>query len=383
MDENATERWVRIAGDLLSCPTAPLMEDLTAQHVWDFARQRRSLFRRQDAAGNIVIGYPASGNRSSAPLVVVSHLDHPAFHVSRVDGSKVCLRFRGGVRAEHVREGERVRFFERGNPVAIGRGALTRIVAQNERVFEADARLRSGRAASPGFANWDLPAFRQRGQRICACACDDLMGCATALCALDELHRSRPRGGSLWVLFTRAEELGFYGALLAAKAHVLPRRSRVISLECSRALPAAPQGNGVILRVGDSAGVFDPKLCEAMRQGAEDLREKESEFCFQRRLMDGGACEAFAFGQAGYRAAGLALPLANYHNQAGLDGGRKAIGEESVLLGDFTGAVRLVLHLACGAKEWPRWERAAGKRLGALARQASREIAACPLEVRG
>jgi endoglucanase len=381
MKERTVKRWLGIARDLLNCPTAPLMEELTARHVWDFAGQRRTLFRRQDASGNILMGYPGSGKKALAPLVVVAHLDHPAFHVTKVEGKKVCLGFRGGVRAEHVQKGLGVRFHAQGNGELIGRGMLTRITAQNGRLLEAEATVRSGRAVVPGFATWDVPTFRVRGKTIEACACDDVLGCAALLCVLDELHRSRPRDAALWVLFTRAEELGFFGALRAAQARVLPRRARVISLECSRALANAPQGEGVILRIGDAASVFDPGLCAVLRHAAEDLKRAGRGFRYQRRLMDGGTCEALPFGQAGYRATGLALPLGNYHNQAGLDGGRKTMGAESVHADDFSGAVQLVLHLACAnQRRWQQWERATGKRLAKLARQAKREIGKHPLK---
>ena len=308
MTQSTTRRWLSIARKLLANPTAPLFEDAPARHVWAFARKRRSLFRKQDAAGNLLIGYPASGRKSTAPLVVVAHLDHPGFHVTEVQGKTVHLRFRGGVKIKHVRKGARVRFHAQGGRKTLGRGVLTRVVAQQGRLFEAQARLTKGRAVSPGLAMWDFTAFQTRGKRIEACGCDDLIGCAAVLCVLDELHRTRPRGAALWAFFTRAEENGFYGALLAARKRSLPRRSRVISLECSRALPNAALGDGVILRIGDASGIFDPGLCAAMRRAAEELRKEDPGFRYQRRLMDGGTCEALPFGQAGYRTSGLALP---------------------------------------------------------------------------
>lgn len=382
MNKRMVKRWLAIARGLLDCATAPLMEELTARHVWDFAGKRRTLFRKQDQAGNLLIGYPASARKAASPLVVVAHLDHPAFHVIETHGKRARLRFRGGVRIEHARKGLGVRFHAQGDPAVLGRGKLTRVTAEHGRLVEAEATVRSGRAATPGFATWDFPTFRVRGKLLEACACDDVMGCAALLCVLDELHRTRPRGVALWVLFTRAEELGFYGALLAAKARMLPRRARVISLECSRALSNAPQGGGVILRIGDAASVFDPGLCAQLRHAAEDLRRNEKGFKYQRKLMDGGTCEALPFGQAGYRAAGLALPLGNYHNQAGLDGGKKTIAAENVHIDDFLGAVQLVLHLAhADRSQWGKWERATGKRLAKLTRQAEKEIAAHPLRI--
>jgi putative aminopeptidase FrvX len=373
---------MKIAQGLLECPTAPLMEELTAHHVWEFAGRRRSLFRRQDASGNILVGYPASGMQTSAPLVVMAHLDHPAFHVVEVDGRKVRLRFCGGVGEAHVHKGLGVRFYERGKPGLLGHGRLTSFVTKNGRLIEAEAIVRSGRAAVPGFATWDVPSFRVRGKLMEACACDDVLGCAVLLCVLDELHRKRPLGAGLWVLFTRAEELGFYGALMAARDRLLPRRARVVSLECSRALPNAPQGGGAIVRIGDASSIFDPGLCNVLRNAAEDLGKNQTDFRYRRRLMDGGTCEAFAFGCSGYATAGLALPLGNYHNQAGLDAGRKTIAAESVHADDFLNAIMMILHLAhADRRQWKQWEGEGLKRLSKLARQARTEIAAHPLRI--
>ena len=50
-------------------------------------------------------------------------------------------------------------------------------------------------------------------------------------------------------------------------------------------------------------------------------------------------CEASAFGAAGWRTSGLAVPLANYHNAA--DDG-SGVAPESVLTEDFLGQVRLL-----------------------------------------
>ena len=50
-------------------------------------------------------------------------------------------------------------------------------------------------------------------------------------------------------------------------------------------------------------------------------------------------CEASAFGAAGWRTSGLAVPLANYHNAA--DDG-SGVAPESVLTEDFLGEVRLL-----------------------------------------
>ena len=58
-------------------------------------------------------------------------------------------------------------------------------------------------------------------------------------------------------MISRAEEVGFQGALTVASSRQLPKDSLVISLETSRELPPVKMGQGVIIRVGDRASIFD------------------------------------------------------------------------------------------------------------------------------
>lgn len=370
------DRWLAIARGLLNCPTAPLMEDLPARRVLDFARERKLRVRR-DRAGNILLCHPASAFSHTEPLVLVAHLDHPGFWISSSEKGTVELQFRGGVKLEHARPGTKIRFFRRGRVKATGRGVLLKASGARDRLEQATARVTSGRAEPGGFAMWDFPGFALKSNRIVARCCDDLLGVAAALCVLDEAHRRKLKA-PLWVLLTRAEEVGFFGTLLAVKDRIIPPRARVISLECSRALAHAPQGEGVIVRVGDAASLFDASFTEALRQAGLRLRAGDPAFKFQRRLMDGGACEATAFCAAGYRASGLALPLGNYHNQSERGTG-KGIGPEHVMLEDFAAEVRLLLELASLGRGLKKLEATIGKMLAERTRAAEVEFKATPL----
>jgi putative aminopeptidase FrvX len=94
----------------------------------------------------------------------------------------------------------------------------------------------------------------------------------------------------------------------------------------------------VVVRVGDRATIFDPTLTAALCARAAAL----DGLPWQRRLMDGGTCEASAFGASGWRASGLALPLGNYHNVA--DDG-SGIAPEDVRVDDLLAEVRLLESL--------------------------------------
>jgi endoglucanase len=140
-------------------------------------------------------------------------------------------------------------------------------------------------------------------------------------------------------LLTRAEEVGFVGALAVARRGHLPRAARIVAIEASKALPHAPQGAGPILRVGDRTSVFDDGLTRWIGRVASELEgPKGKRFRWQRRLMDGGTCESTAYQLYGYRCAAMCLPLGNYHNMSDRSGRR--IEAESIRLSDLVGLVR-------------------------------------------
>ena len=364
-------RWLTIARGLLEQPTAPCHEELPQDYVRSFAKARPALSASADAAGNLVLKYPArqvqqSGrllnNRAAgAPLVLVGHLDHPGFWITSATRDKAELWFKGGVAAGHTRRGCRVRFFEIGRREPTGAGELTAVVEENQRLARARARIVEGSAQAGGFAMWDFPAFTVKNGFIVSRGCDDPLGSAVALCVLDELARRKPAGTAVWGLFTRAEEVGFLGTMEALRLKTVPRNACVLSLECSKAAGVAPQGDGVAVRVGDRASIFDPDLTDALCQAAESVRHSHPGFRYQRKLMDGGTCEATPFCASGYRASGLAAPLGNYHNQSeGPDG--PGIGPETVCVNDLVCEIRLLLALATQpqllrkhARRMPAW----------------------------
>jgi endoglucanase len=193
------------------------------------------------------------------------------------------------------------------------------------------------------FAMWDLPSFRLKGRRISGRALDDLAGAAVGLCVLSELVRTKApvRFG---LLLTRAEEVGFVGMLAAIGQDFLPPEALYINIECSSVVAGATQGAGPIVRVGDRLWAFDPRISGGLAAVAGELEIRKKPFYYQRKLMDGGACEATALMQAGFRTGAVALPLGNYHN---MGTGRK-LQAEHIHLDDALMLVRLLVHLAQG-----------------------------------
>jgi endoglucanase len=123
--------------------------------------------------------------------------------------------------------------------------------------------------------------------------------------------------------------------------------ARLLSIETSRELPTARIGDGPIVRIGDRATVFDQDLSNRICHAAEQAGVRH-----QRKLMDGGGCEATAFGIYGYQATGLCLALGNWHNRGNLaeveagDASAAVPMLEEISLDDFHGLVELLLVAA-------------------------------------
>jgi endoglucanase len=181
------------------------------------------------------------------------------------------------------------------------------------------------------FAMWDLPAFEIRDRRIHARACDDLLGCAEIICVFRELDRLNAAAHCVG-LFTRAEEVGFVGAIKLAQSGILPSGLTILSLETSTPRGTAEIGNGPIVRVGDKVSSFDGPATARLLSAAE-----AEKIPVQRCLLDGGTCEATAYQLYGYSCAAASLALGNYHNVTPAG----TIAAEFVAIDDFVGMVRL------------------------------------------
>ncbi|HTF33107.1 MAG TPA: M20/M25/M40 family metallo-hydrolase [Myxococcota bacterium] len=335
-------RVLALARRTLSCPTAPFREGAVMAWVLEFVAERRHLAVRVDRDGNMLLSRRGVRQRTS-PLVLSAHMDHPGFRARashRVNGRwTVSAQFLGGVRPEFFR-GARALFF---SPQGEVRAAVTR-VRRDRASGELEASLRAAREVPAGaFGMWDLPPFRRAPREpgvLESRAVDDLAGVAAALALLDVVDRIDPRRQvDVRALFTRGEEVGFVGALAVARGRRLPQRARIVSLEASKAFAHAPQGAGPILRVGDRTSSFDDRLTRWMARVATALAgPRGSGFRWQRRLMDGGTCEATAFQLYGYRSAALCVPLGNYHNMSE-DG---AIRLESIHASDLVGLARFL-----------------------------------------
>lgn len=274
---------------ILAQPTAPFHEDAVRGEILQLLAQCPHVTAKLDPFGNVIAHYHR-GDRQPR-FALAAHMDHPAY---------VGSEFLGGVPENYRAKKPPTRDF----------GA---------------------------FALWDLPACEVKDGRIYSRACDDLIGCATIVATFQELETSRAEA-SVYGLFTRAEEVGFVGAIELAKSGELPRDVTVLSLECSSEKGGAcKMGDGAILRVGDRTSIFDSDVMGGLAELA-----KMAEIPVQRCLMSGGTCEATAYQLYGYRCGALCVALGNYHN-CGPD---ERIEAEFVSIEDVRGLIRLCVEAA-------------------------------------
>lgn len=349
----------RILLDLVNLPTSPFCEQHVIAYIRRFVAARPSLKLRTDRFGNLLLRYAPRGRaiRVRRPVLFAAHMDHPGFCATKMlDARHLRADWRGWVTARYFKDA-RVRFYSGRRWIS---GRIVEVIPQkprsphqrravaSARSFGADAPpaaviVRVARAVAPGSPGmWDIKDAVIKGNRLHARVCDDIAGLAAILCMIDELCRSRART-SCHVFFTRAEEVGFAGALAAVQARTVPKEAVVVAVECSKAVTGVALGAGPVLRVGDKASVFTPAATAYCQIAADELAQSDRSFQYQRKLMDGGTCESTAYCHYGYNATGICLPLGNYHN---MDAARGRIGPEFIDVRDFDNLVKWFVALA-------------------------------------
>ncbi len=338
------EKWLK---ELTAIPTAAGYEDRVIAWVGDWVAQRRNLKIRKDKAGNLFI--TRTGGRKGKPIFITGHLDHPAFLVlKKLDDRMVELEFRGGVQDPYF-DNAKIEIIDGEDKPH--RAVLTELRPKAKPFKRAIARLvkKTDAIAAGDIGRW---AFAGKMPRVTkgilhTHACDDLAAVAAAFAAMDLLRRKRTTT-NIGMLLTRAEEVGFIGALAACSSRSIPNNARLICLENSRSFPESPIGGGPILRVGDRLSVFSPSLTDRIGAILTEYEKKHPKFKWQRKLMPGGACEATAFSTFDYESTCICLPLGNYHNMGDLDGvaaGKRPakVGPEQIAVADFHHMVEMLV----------------------------------------
>jgi len=370
--------FLHLVRRLVPLPTAPYCEHFVDAEVTAFAAARPGLGLRRDAFGNLLLtcdGQPADPG-SCHTLVVTAHMDHPGLvYAARASDRDFLFERAGGVPVDLARQAK-VQIYDVSRPAAQKPviGKLTAYLeegmpgggaeARNAGCFRVRVDPAVADTVGPGsFAVLDLPPLRVKDRRIRARACDDLVGVAVGLCWLHEAQQQQlPTRCRL--LLTRAEETGLGGMLAAVRDGDLDRAAVYVNVECSSCSAGAPLGAGPIIRVGDRAWIFDPETAAGMQNLAAQLDGEASDsgrqVRYQRRLMDGGVCEATVLARAGYATGAVALPLKNYHNQ-----GRRRLRPEAVDLDDALDLVEILLRMANSPGGLPCASRLASEQLDA------------------
>jgi putative aminopeptidase FrvX len=340
---------------ILSQPTAPFRESWVAKIITDHCKKWKLPYF-EDSYGNVWVGASGIKDARTKNLVFVAHIDHPGVviegfaqragktfaHGTWLGGGPLNLLGEEMLVFSHVNAGTAFKAKVSSHTVNGKRGAhrvtlevlpgkLFQWNGEQQKLAPTQVASLLGALCSDSafsaFGPWGaclwyskhgIPnGVKKQGPYWQTKAADDLIGVCALLLALRKTFRASKRSA---LLFSRAEESGFHGSLWALENRLLsPKRTRIVSVETSSALPGATPGNGPVVRLGDRSTVFSPGLVHWTQSQASALLSKRvrkgaAPFRFQRRVMDGGSCEATAFNAFGFEVAGLSTPLIHYHN---------------------------------------------------------------------
>ncbi len=343
---------------IAACPTAPCHEGHVRACLLERLKDLPHVTTRIDEFGNLHARY--EHQPKGEPFRVIAHMDHPAF-VVKGKGVAAELHFAGGVEEKYF-AGKNVVFHNEETKNPLGTAKIKRIAFSEE-----TKRVIIGGAIPAGatFATWDLRKARCTKRLFFSPACDDLAQVSTVLALLRRLALSGARG-CLHALFTRAEEIGFAGALAALKSKTPLTSIPTLSLETSKARGFAKVDGGPVVRVGDRLSIFDSRITHWLETGFRNLQTAYPKLNYQRLLMGGGTCEASVFHRAGLPTGALCVALNNYHNM----GPGTAIRAESISLRDIQGLYDFLFFLATEAKPVDATDEAVTKRFAQLEKKA-------------
>lgn len=343
--------WLELLQTMAALPTAPFHEYYVLQFIQQEAK-KYNLPYRQDCYGNLIVEYNGDSDFS---LGIMAHTDHPGFSIHKqilptlshrqtshliLQPSNQQHKLVGLLPLDRVGHGP---LPQKGTLLGLytANGFLAKLpvfAAETQRIWVDAPHL----MPENGFAMYDIGErdVWMKNERLYGRAMDDLAGCA-ALVVLFQLLASQHPKIHLYLCFTRAEEVGLVGATGLAKSGEIPAELATISIEASPQTPQAIQGNGVVIRLGDHNGLFDPDITDFLMVAAEQLQVSAPHFKYQHALLHRGTCEATAMLHQNHPAGGLAIPLGGYHNR----GSNGDIVPEFIHLDDWVNLVLLLHHI--------------------------------------
>ncbi|QDU70564.1 Aminopeptidase YpdE [Mucisphaera calidilacus] len=344
---------------VLGLPTSPFHEQNVVACVADVSR-RIGWHARSDRVGNVMV---TPGARTRPRLVLSAHMDHPGFWGLRMLNRGVLEAHWMGRVPTEVMPGQAVRFWSGGRRAREGSlpgfwsklsdaprlggkpvDGVVRSVESVNSLGDAERVLIEveGRVAPGSVGMWRLEGPRVADGRVHARAIDDMAAVAALLMVARRLARLE-RPPAVGLLFTRAEEGGFFGAIDYCRNLASPEKAPLhVGLEMSMARGDARHGVGVIVRVGDRRTTYSPEVTDAIVATAESLAGADDAFSYRRELMSGGSCESTVYQSFLGRAGAICLPLGNYHNVTP----ERGIGCEFIDVHDLSCMVRLCVAMA-------------------------------------
>ena len=240
--------------EIVSQQTAPFREHRVAAVVKRALTEGLVPFF-EDPAGNIVVGVPSRAayarlvrEKSREPVrLYMAHMDHPGFHgLSWIAADRLKVRWHGASSVKRL-IGAPVWIAMAGKSEVGGRIAAVKLARSGRGIDTAEIRIdstfRPRNAAGTLFGGFRFrsPAWTI-GNRLYTRAADDLVGVFSIVSTAVRFCSRRRRGPSppFIGLLTRAEEVGFIGAIAHFDLGWLTRAGRPIicvSLETSRTLP--------------------------------------------------------------------------------------------------------------------------------------------------
>lgn len=351
---------------ILDQPTSPFREGHVLRACEEILRTEKIPHFR-DPAGNLVVGAGSKAEyrkrataKSTEPLrIFIAHTDHPGFHgVEWVAPDRLAFKWHGGSPTAHL-EGGKVWLADADGFVGEGRVEEFEMMAHGKAIDRGVIRvkdLRRPAKAADLFGGFGFRANHWReGDLLYAKAADDLIGVHAILETAIALKKTK--GAPFIGLLTRAEEVGFIGAIAHFELGWLKgakRKRLAVSLETSRTLLGAEIGKGPVVRLGDRKSVFDSGATQVFSELAARVLPGKH----QRRIMDGGTCEGTAATAYGIPTIAISVPLGNYHNQS-FEGGPDAApangpAPEFVSVADIEGMCALTRAVMAAKLPWDR-----------------------------
>ncbi|NWJ46695.1 MAG: hypothetical protein HXX08_12515 [Chloroflexi bacterium] len=355
MDSAYEEFCLNTLRDLVSIPTASFFENNILAYIEAFLKQY-SIPYTVDRWGNILAHY--SKGENIRPLALMAHTDHPAFEITAANApeslptANLTALLLGGVNPLCFEGAPQVKIYslDSSQPFVAGKIVGYKAEALPPRKVELYIHTEIELPEGYKFGIWDLLDFQISDDFIYARVIDDLVGCASALLTLHKVATDDAEV-NLYGVFTRAEEVGLVGADMVFQSGALPLDTLVVSIEASKALPGAIQGEGPVIRTGDRFSTFDSEAefvlnRAALKMGCDLVARAPQPVKIQRQLMTGGRCEASSAILNGYKATGLAFPLGNYHNVSDDSPGKPYLATENIHVQDYLTGVKLLQQAA-------------------------------------